>query len=55
MLSALGYDSMEAFVGATVPDSIRIKPLTDEEIRPLSELELLRRAQRLAAKNKPMK
>lgn len=55
MLSTLGYESMEAFVGATVPDSIRIKPLTDEDIRPLSELELLRRAQRLAAKNKPMK
>lgn len=55
MLDTLGYDSMESFIDATVPKSIRIKELGDEEIRPFSELELLRRAERLAEMNKPMK
>jgi glycine dehydrogenase len=55
MLSFLGYKSMEEFVNATVPSDIRISELSDTEIKPFSELELLRRAERLAEQNRPMK
>lgn len=52
MLSLLGYESMEDFVGETVPKNIRIKELDDKDIGPLSELEFMRRAERLAAENR---
>ena len=55
MLSFLGYDSMESFVGETVPGNIRIKELDDKDIAPLSELEFMRRAERLAEKNQLVK
>jgi glycine dehydrogenase len=55
MLSFLGYNSMEEFVSQTVPGNIRIKELDDKDIRPLSELEFMRRAERLAAENKMVK
>lgn len=55
MLSLLGYQSMDEFVNATVPSDIRISELSDSEIKPFSELELLRRAERLAEQNRPMK
>ncbi|KAJ9110135.1 hypothetical protein QFC19_001806 [Naganishia cerealis] len=55
MLKYLGYDSMADFVGATVPSDIRIKELGDDDVKPFSELELLRRAERLAEMNRPMK
>lgn len=46
---------MEAFVEETVPGNIRIKELTDKEIGKLSELELLRRAERLGEMNESVK
>lgn len=57
MLDALGYDSLDAFVDACVPPSIRIsdKQVSEEgnaAIHALSEQELLRRARQLADKNK---
>lgn len=55
MLSFLGYESMEAFVGETVPKNIRIKELDDKDIQPLSELEFMRRAERLAEQNQLVK
>lgn len=55
MLAALGYDSMEAFINATVPSDIRINELSDSDVKPFSELELLRRAERLAEQNRAMK
>lgn len=55
MLKVLGYNSMDEFVSQTVPSNIRIKELNDKDIPPLSELEFLRRAERLAEKNQPIK
>jgi hypothetical protein len=55
MLGYLGYDSMESFIGETVPADIRIKEVSDEDVKPFSELELMRRAERLAEMNRPMK
>lgn len=55
MLKYLGYESMDAFVSETVPADIRIKELTDGDVKPFSELELLRRAERLAEQNRAMK
>jgi glycine dehydrogenase len=55
MLSALGYKTMEEFVSATVPDSVRIPEFTSKDIAPLSELELRRRAEEIAGLNRPMK
>ncbi|TFK56654.1 glycine dehydrogenase [Heliocybe sulcata] len=57
MLSQLGYDSMDAFIGATVPGKIRVSAsdVSDESIPPLSESELHRRAKELASANKPFK
>lgn len=55
MLDLLGYQSMEEFVSETVPANIRIKELDDQDIRPLSELEFMRRAERLAEKNQLVK
>jgi len=55
MLSTLGYKTMEEFIKATVPDSVRIPEYTSRDIAPLSELELRRRAEDIATLNKPMK
>jgi glycine dehydrogenase len=57
MLSKLGYGSMEAFVDDAVPRKIRIPAdaISDRAIGALSEAELLRRAKRLGAENKPFK
>jgi glycine dehydrogenase len=55
MLAAVGYASMDEFIDACVPESIRIKELGDEDVRPFSELEFLRRAEWLAGQNKGMK
>lgn len=55
MLGYLGYESMESFIGETVPADIRIKEVSDEDVKPFSELELMRRAERLAEMNRPMK
>lgn len=55
MLGYLGYESMDAFVSETVPADIRINELSDADVQPFSELELMRRAERLAEMNRPMK
>ncbi len=55
MLKTVGYASMDQFIDACVPSHIRIVELNDQDVRPFSELELLRRAEKLAAKNRPMK
>lgn len=57
MLEAIGYESMEAFVKASVPESIRLSEscMTDETIPALSESEFLKRARDLAAANKCFK
>ncbi|CAE6445087.1 unnamed protein product [Rhizoctonia solani] len=53
MLAALGYDSMDAFVRDTVPDSIRIdaQAVSEHSIPALSESEMLRRAEEVANMN----
>ncbi|KAJ3555322.1 hypothetical protein NM688_g2644 [Phlebia brevispora] len=53
----LGYDSIEAFVGDTVPPKIRVSSssVSDESIPALSESQLLNRARELAQLNKPVK
>ncbi len=58
MLSVLGYKTLNDFVDETIPKGVRIPELTDTDgkgLRPLSELELRRRAEQVAAINKPMK
>lgn len=57
MLSTLGYDSMDAFVGAAVPLKIRVPPnaMSNETIPAFSESELYYRAKELAGCNKPFK
>jgi len=57
MLSQLGYDSMDAFVAATVPPKIRVpaQAVDNSSISPLSEIELHARAKELAGQNKPFK
>ncbi|PCH33969.1 glycine dehydrogenase [Wolfiporia cocos MD-104 SS10] len=57
MLKELGYNSMDAFVAATVPPKIRVasEAVSNESIPPLSESELHRRARDLANANKPFK
>ena len=57
MLSALGYESMDAFVGDTVPAKIRVAStsVSNGTIAPLSESELYKRARELAEANKPFK
>ena len=54
MLSALGYESMDAFISDSVPQSIRIEDaaVSDESIRPYSDAEFLRRATEIAGMNK---
>lgn len=59
MLKVLGYNSMDEFVDAAIPRSVRVEALTDTDgpngIRPLSELELRRRVEEVAGMNKGMK
>lgn len=59
MLQTLGYKSMDEFVDAAIPTSVRVDQLKDVDgpggIRPLSELELRRRVEEVAGLNKPMK
>lgn len=57
MLSQLGYKSMDAFIGDTVPRKIRISSevINNETIPALSESQLLARAKDLGALNKPYK
>lgn len=58
MLKTLGYDSMDAFVDETIPRNVRVKELVDREqegIRPMSELELRRRAEEIASMNRGVK
>ncbi|ODN76746.1 glycine dehydrogenase [Cryptococcus amylolentus CBS 6039] len=60
MLQTLGHNTLDEFVATTVPSEVRIDALTNEEsssngIRALSELELRRRAEEVAAMNKNVK
>ena len=59
MLKVLGYQTLDDFVDAAIPTSVRIAELTDEDdgkgLKPLSELELRRRVEEVAGMNKPMK
>ncbi|KAL7419854.1 glycine decarboxylase subunit P [Cryptotrichosporon argae] len=55
MLDVLGYDSLDAFVDATIPSNVRVPALGHDDIRALSELELQRRAEEVAGMNKPVK
>ncbi|KAH9932411.1 glycine dehydrogenase [Amylocystis lapponica] len=57
MLSQLGYESMDAFIAATVPSQIRVasSAVSNESIPSLSESELYRRGRDLGRANKPFK
>ena len=57
MLEKIGYESMDAFVGASVPPSIRIPEaaISNAAIPSLTESELFSKAKALAAANKPFK
>ncbi|KAK7465389.1 glycine decarboxylase subunit P [Stygiomarasmius scandens] len=57
MLTKLGYKSMDAFVGDTVPPKIRVPAsnISNETIGALSESQLHARAKSLGAQNKPFK
>ena len=57
MLKRLGYDSMDAFIAATVPAHIRIPQdnITNDTIPSLSESELTQRAKALGRDNKIFK
>ncbi|KAF8347095.1 glycine cleavage system P-protein-domain-containing protein [Amanita rubescens] len=57
MLSKLGYSSMEAFIGETVPQKIRVPAsfLDNTAMPALSESQLHERAKALGALNKPHK
>lgn len=57
MLSTLGYDSMDAFVGAAVPSQIRVptSAISNESIPAFSESELYHRVKELGSRNKPFK
>lgn len=55
MLSKLGYDTMEKFIGDTVPPKIRVPADSVTSISVLSESELHARAKELAGQNKPSK
>ncbi|KAG5220685.1 glycine decarboxylase [Salix suchowensis] len=56
MLSALGYDSFDAFIADTVPQQIRVEnTVTNGTIPPLSESELHRRAKALGGQNDKFK
>ncbi|KAJ8702254.1 glycine decarboxylase subunit P [Pleurotus ostreatus] len=56
MLSALGYESFDAFIADTVPQQIRVEnTVTNGTIPPLSESELHRRAKALGGQNDKFK
>jgi len=57
MLSTLGYDSMDTFVGAAVPPKIRVSTtsINNVSIPAFSESELYHRAKELGSWNKPFK
>ncbi|ODN97407.1 glycine dehydrogenase [Cryptococcus wingfieldii CBS 7118] len=59
MLQTLGHNTLDQFVAATIPSEVRIDALTNAEsskgISALSELELRRRAEQVAAMNKNVK
>ncbi|KAF8899007.1 glycine cleavage system P-protein-domain-containing protein [Infundibulicybe gibba] len=57
MLTKLGYDSMDAFVGETVPTKIRVSTssVNNASIPVLSESQLRARAKALGGQNKPYK
>lgn len=57
MLSTLGYESMDAFVDATVPSKIRVSSssVSDISIPAFSESELYYRAKELGSRNKSFK
>lgn len=57
MLKQLGYNSMDAFITATVPAHIRVSEddITDTTIPSLSESELIQRAKALGRDNKMFK
>lgn len=57
MLSTLGYDSMDDFVGATVPSKIRVSTdsVSNTSIPAFSESELYYRAKELGGHNKPFR
>ena len=57
MLKQLGYDSIDAFIAATVPAHIRVPEydITNDTIPSLSESELLQRAKALGRDNKMFK
>ncbi|KAJ7631148.1 glycine cleavage system P-protein-domain-containing protein [Roridomyces roridus] len=55
MLKALGFDSMDKFIGEAVPAKIRVSTDTVDSIQAFSESELNVRAKELAGANKPFK
>ncbi|KAK8861505.1 glycine dehydrogenase [Kwoniella newhampshirensis] len=60
MLKVLGHKTLDEFVDTTIPREVRIDELTNNSndangLRPLSELELSRRAEEVAGMNKGMK
>ena len=59
MLSVLGYKTLDEFVNETIPSGVRVAELADNNdengLRPLSELELRRRAETIAGMNRRMK
>ena len=60
MLEVLGHKTLDEFVATTIPSEVRIDQLTNKEekgkgLRALSELELRRRVEEVAAMNKPVK
>jgi glycine dehydrogenase len=54
MLEAIGYKSMDTFIDAAIPPSIRLPAdaLSDHDMIPLSETELSVQAQAIAALNR---
>lgn len=57
MLATLGYDSMDDFIAAAVPASIRVAEsiVSDQSIAPYSDSEFGKRAREVAALNKVYK
>jgi glycine dehydrogenase len=57
MLKAIGYNTMDDFINATIPSKIRIpsNAISDDNIKPLSESQLHAQAKVLGGKNKVFK
>ncbi|EFP76146.2 glycine dehydrogenase subunit 2 [Puccinia graminis f. sp. tritici CRL 75-36-700-3] len=51
MLNSLGFSSLDQFIDKVIPQSIRVSPLSNQDIKPHSESELTQRALQLAHKN----